>query len=278
MVKQLSKAYDKPARGYPGGFKYKLHVHEMGCDTSLFVGNVLKSVNRSLSSSSARSTFGQQSMVTSFVNTKRKFRPTLASIAVGALEEVDEVRPCLLVPKFILDEEGQAAEDPTEPDEQGWGPKETVEVFTATSKGKSVGSLEIRVQEHPFGEGAMRVASHAKCEAACRHQAVSMGLTTRTTPTLVVKEAKKKGAKHNSKEALLADLDSLKAAQALAAKWNNDVPGARLEFLDGFALHFPNRACEDSLWLAAEPKLPNEEFVKFNNNAGYVVNPAHLFQ
>ena len=229
-----------------------------------------------LSSSSARSTFGQQSRVTSFVNTKRKFRPTLASIAVGALEEV-----------MALDEEGQAAEDPTEPDEQGWGPKETVEVFTATSKGKSVGSLEMRVQEHPFGEGAMRVASHAKCEAACQHQAVSMGLTTRTTPTLVVKEAKKKGAKHNSKEALLADLDSLKAAQALAAKWNNDVPGARLEFLDGFALHFPNRACEDSLWLAAEPKLPNEEFVKFNNNAGYVVrvgallfvvNPAHLFQ
>ena len=260
MVEQLAGAYDKPARGYPGGFKYKLHVHEMGCDTSLFVGNVLKSVNRSLSSSSARSTFGQQSGVASFMNTKRKFRPSLTSIAVGALEEVG-----------ALDEEGQAAEEPAEPDEQGWGPKETVEVFTATSKGKSVGTLEIRVQERPFSEGAMRVASYAKCEAACRHQAILMGLTTRATPTFVVKEAKKKGAKHNSKEAQLADLDSLKAAQALAAKWNDEVPGARIEFLNGFALHFPNRACEDSSWLAAEPKLPDGEFVKFNNNAGYVV-------
>lgn len=92
----------------------------------------------------------------------------------------------------------------------------------------------------------------------------------------MVKEAKKRGAGHNSKEALLADLDSQAVAQLLADKWNREcavtVGGRHVRFLKGFALNFVNRPHNDSKWLAAEVALPESRdgFQKFNNNAGFV--------
>ena len=252
MVAQLARAYDScPGRTVAPQGAFKLHEHDMHADPTAFVVLVLGSINRSLSQSSSRSLGGSSfaSSVARAVGTKAKFRPAI----LGTLDE--------------------AADPPPPPP---WGPTERVEVYSTFGGGRSVGADTVRVQHRPFGRGAMRAAFWALPGG--------QGPLGGARP-LVVKEGLQRGAAHNSKEALLRDLDSQATAGRLAEAWNRahgaTAGSGEVRFLPGFALCFPDRPSGQSRWLAAEAALPGtgpaaagEEaaspFRKYNNNGGFV--------
>jgi len=257
MWKLIKVAYDKGSHSAFGQPKWCLHTHEAprgeGTATERFVALVLDTINRSLSASSIRSLTGDNwvGRAATASAAKSRFRPSLSAVLLGEEEAAG------------AGASAGAGSSTAAP----WGAQETAEIYTVHSAGQAVGADTVRMQKAPFAEGAMRAAFWMD----------PSGCGPLGGGRMVAKEGKRTGAAHNSKEALLGDLDSQLTAERLAERWNRTcaprlgVP-ASVKFLPGFVMHFSERKRTDERWIAAERALPNNgaDFRKFNNNGGFV--------
>jgi len=245
--------------------KLKLRTYDLGSDpTRKFLMHTINSITTSVSVTLDSSHDGQPSLLDTF-RTKPAF---------------------LLGPLIEEDEEGENAVDefglpvvatPSTIDRQFSSQDEVVEVYTAEEDGgrggrEPVGRKHVALGK-PFARGSSRAAIWCLDKA--------------TREVRVVKEPMKNTARHASKEALFADLDSQARARDLAVKFTGACrlelgsKGPKFEVVPACVYRFIKRSDPSRQWCMCEPALSGT-FRKFNSNAGFAeaspdAEPAQAF-
>jgi Mg-chelatase subunit ChlD len=158
MVQQLAQAYNAVGAH---GMTWKLNQHDISASPQEFVQLVLKSINRSVSSSSTRSIAENSGGLVDFFSTKSKYRAVpafLLSLDEGISEEDNaDYHVDADAKKAVgLDAEQRKRAEKKQQAVQGTScaqsPWETVDVYTAAGKGNSVGQASVRVAHLPFAQ------------------------------------------------------------------------------------------------------------------------------